>query len=246
MPNCREIEPLVTACLDGEASEAERTLVDVHLGACPPCRGRASAESAARVVLRARSGALTRDCAPEALRARCAAAATVAASRSWTRFGTPLAMAAALLLAVGAGLFWLTARSNTVLAAQLTIDHVKCFEMVDGAIHDNPQVLQAGLAARYGFRMTVPPDSDREGLRLMTARRCLYVDGRVAHVMYSYRGEPVSLYVLPGTERPPDAVHILGHESLMWSDRGQTYLIIGRQSREELERVATYIRAANR
>ena len=60
MPSCREIDPLVTPYIDGEATAAERAAVDAHLSACPPCRQRAEAETSARDTLRflAVSGAL--------------------------------------------------------------------------------------------------------------------------------------------------------------------------------------------
>ena len=55
MSQCRDLEPLVTAYLDGEGTPADRTQVQQHLEHCPPCREQARAESAAREVLRMRA-----------------------------------------------------------------------------------------------------------------------------------------------------------------------------------------------
>jgi anti-sigma factor (TIGR02949 family) len=72
MPSCREVDPLVTPYIDGEASADQRVLVEAHLSACPPCRQRAEAETAARDTLRSR---ICQPCAPQHLRARCLKAA---------------------------------------------------------------------------------------------------------------------------------------------------------------------------
>jgi len=80
MPSCREFDALVTPYIDGEATAAERAVVESHLAACPPCRHRAAAETAARETLRAR---LCRPCAPDQLRARCLAAAALEKGSGW-------------------------------------------------------------------------------------------------------------------------------------------------------------------
>src|SRR4029453_16655148 len=121
MPSCREFDALVTPYVDGEATAAERSVVEAHLAACPPCRQRAAAETAARETLRAR---LCRPCAPEHLRARCLAAAAYKKGISFRTFS----LVAALVLVVGGVLMYgLTLLSPTVLAAQLMLDHAKCF-----------------------------------------------------------------------------------------------------------------------
>src|SRR6266545_477479 len=127
--SCREFDALVTPYVDGEASVAERAVAEAHLAKCPPCRHRAALETAARQTVRTR---LCRPCAPDDLRARCLAAAALAKgsgflSRIGLSFKT-LSIAAALFLVLGGVLLYgLTRFSPTVLAAQLTLDHVKCF-----------------------------------------------------------------------------------------------------------------------
>ena len=71
MSKCAFIEPLVTPYVDGALPAGDRSLVDDHLGACAPCRGRVLAERAVRDVLAARRASIGGDQAPRELRARC-------------------------------------------------------------------------------------------------------------------------------------------------------------------------------
>src|SRR5262249_34860819 len=142
---CRDVEPLMTPYVDGEAQPADRASVDAHIKACPPCRAAVADERTAREVLHARREEL-RTSAPEMVRRRCAAHSAsmrrpVEAPRTsglGRRTWIPLSLAATILLAV-AGAF-LIGLNNPVeaLAAQLAVDHVKCFQFVpDHAIVDS-------------------------------------------------------------------------------------------------------------
>ena len=101
------------------SAEADRELVERHVRACGPCRGRVQAEQAVHALMRERRAASPVQ-APAALRARCAAAAR---SQPSPRVGgapgaprlTPLALAASLVLVVaGAFVYELTAHSTQV------------------------------------------------------------------------------------------------------------------------------------
>ena len=65
--------------------------------------------------------------------------------------------------------------------------------------------------------MHVPSSSPQEDIQLLGARRCLYGDGLVPHVMYRVHGQDVSLFVLPGKEREADDLVTLGHRSQIWT-----------------------------
>jgi anti-sigma factor RsiW len=243
MENCHDIDGLLTAYVDGEACAADRAFVDGHLAACPPCRQRAAVEGAARTVLRARIGLLPCD-APEALRARCLALASarqrgmrVSSLLRWRM--VPLVMAAALVVAVGGILaYGLASRSPAALATQLALDHVKCFALFPGAGPVDVRAAEAGLQERYGWQIRLPEGGGRSGLQLIGARRCLYAEGLIAHLMYRVQGRPVSLFVLPGTVRPSAMVRALGHEAVIWSSAGKTFVLLGREPRADLERMA--------
>lgn len=241
MGDCREIDPLVTPYVDGEISPSQRADVDVHLAACPPCRRRAAVEAAVRRALRSRLAARVLT-APQTLRARCLNAAGGAGALDrplWRSRLVSLSMAAALLLALGGILLYaLTVSSSTVLAAQLALDHVKCFALFGGGDAREDRGAADRLDRQYGRRteaaLGVP------GLELVGGRRCLYGEGALAHLMYRLQGRPISLFMLPDTVRAPSVVGALGHEAVIWSGEGRTYVLLGRQPRSELERIAAH------
>src|SRR5262249_38987345 len=141
MPDCKQIDPLVTPYVDGQLNERERDVVAAHLRACPPCDWRVRTELAVRNLVGARRTALTSSCgAPSRLQARCAEAARreqlardgmqPPAASGWRGRVVPLALAASLVLIVGAAfLSQLTASSARVMAIELTADHMKCFTL---------------------------------------------------------------------------------------------------------------------
>lgn len=246
MDHCRGIDPLVTPYIDGEASAADQAAVAEHLAACPPCRQRAAAEAAVRQVLRTRVEAL-RCQTPATLRGRCASLgggrSMMAKAPSTLRSrALPFSMAAALTLALG-GIFvyGLTARSSTALAAQLALDHIKCFALFGGTRPVDSGAMEISLQKRYGWPLHIPEGSGPDGLQLVGARRCLYGEGALAHLMYRLQGRPISLFMLPGAVRPSEMVGALGHQAVIWSGAGRTFVLVGSEPRVELERIAAYL-----
>jgi anti-sigma factor RsiW len=72
MPNCNQIDPLVTPYVDDELPAADRALVTEHVRVCAPCHSRVTAEQAVRTLIQARKTAFTAINAPESLREKCA------------------------------------------------------------------------------------------------------------------------------------------------------------------------------
>ena len=237
MPSCREIDPLFAPYVDGGATVEERAIVDAHLRACPKCRHQTALQTAVRDSVRTK---LCRPCAPEELRTRCRAAARAG---RWP-FGTTrstlasLSMAAALVFVVGGVLLYsLTGLSPTVLAAQLTLDHLKCFAVHDA---DDPVDVSAGeaqYARDYGSQIHLPRAAIA-GLQLVNMRRCFCGEGPAAHAMYRLHGRPVSLYVIPDASRERSAAEVFGHDAVIWSNANTTYVLVGREPRESLEVLA--------
>lgn len=253
MPKCSLIDRLVTPYIDGELADADREFVEHHVGACPPCRGRVRAERAVREVLAARRRIMCSERAPNALRARCArlntSAARAAASPrpAWRTHLGPLALAATLVVIVGAAfLYQLTASSAGVMAAELTANHVKCFAM-NGILgtHQTPEVVESSMASGFDWRVHLPR-SDQAGLELVGSRPCLYGEGRVAHIMFRHNGTPVSLFMLPRTTRSDELVRVLGHEAAIWSVGDRTFVLIARETEAEVERMAAFVQASLR
>ena len=238
MPSCREVEPLVTPYVDGEATGTQRAIVEAHLLACPPCRHRAAAETAARDAVRAR---LCRPCAPEQLRARCRAAAHTSRFDMPRVTVTSLSMAAALVFVLGGVLLYsTTGLSPTVLAAQLTLDHVKCFAVHDADVPVDARASEQRYAQEFGQQIRLPQTAVA-GLQLVGVRRCYCGEGPAAHVMYRLNGRPVSLYMIPDASRSPASAAVFGHDAVIWTNRQTTYVLVGREAPEALEKLAAEI-----
>ena len=180
MADCRELEPLFAAYVDGEAAECDCAALDAHFRSCPPCRSRIEAERIVKEAVATQRSAL-RACASEDLRRRCEAGcrvhapaaaayagprANLFARRTWV----PLSMVATVLLTV-AGVFIYSLKDGTeALAAQLAVDHVKCFEFASPpVILPDAKVLSREWAEARGWVVKVPESEPVEQLEL--ARR---------------------------------------------------------------------------
>ncbi len=254
MLSCRDLESNLTAYVDGECQAIDRARIDEHLAACPSCRARAAREKAAHELLHARCRDL-RGCAPEALRQRCAAQRAQAERRSRSMVRKPwvrMSLAASLIL--GAGVFLLFGWGSSVetYAAQLAADHVKCFQFPPDPATADSAVLARDWMAANGWPIRLATDSEPNHLKLVGIRRCGSTRGGVAHLLYRWRGEPLSVYVLNGRvdevqeargeEDVHDAVRKFGEQELIWSDNGRTYAIVARASVLELQQVARFVR----
>jgi anti-sigma factor RsiW len=252
MSDCRRTVERLAPWADDTLPPGERVEIERHLAACPPCRTAAAREAGGRQVLRECAPRLRERAASEALppglRSRCEAIAGAppVRQRSWARSLVPVTIVAVLLVFTASTLFSLaTRRSDAVLAAQLTADHVKCFMAFDSP--DAPPAdahrTEAMLADQYGWRVHVPPGAPEVGLRLVGARRCLYAGGSIPHVMYHVNGQHVSLYMLEGVTRPPADVVTLGHRSQIWSRGGTTYVLVSSASAGDLATIANYMKS---
>ena len=153
-------------------------------------------------------------------------------------------MAAALVLIVGGVLLYtLTGLSPTVLAAQLTLDHVKCFAVHDADVPVDVAVGEAQYARDYGAEIHLPRTAIA-GLQLVNMRRCFCGEGAAAHAMYRLNGRPVSLYVIPDASRERAWAEVFGHDAVIWSNANTTYVLVGREPRESLEALAKAMEAA--
>ncbi len=243
MPSCREIDPLFAPYIDGAATPDERAMVDAHLRACPKCRHQTALQAAVRDTVRTR---LSRPCAPEGLRERCRAAAHGGTGPFSTtrRTLTTLSMAALLLLIAGGVLLYsLTGLSPTVLAAQLTLDHMTCFAVHDTDARVDTGVSEQQYAREYGEQIRLPRTTIA-GLQLVGVRRCYCGEGAAAHVMYRLNGRPVSLYMIPDATQSRATSDVFGHDAVIWSKQGTTYVLVSREDRATLEKLAVAVDAA--
>ena len=156
----------------------------------------------------------------------------------------PLTIAALLVIFTGSLLAVVTRHSDALLAAQLTADHVKCFGVFrpgDGDSMD-AAAAQRMLAARFGLDVHVPPSSDRDAVELVTARRCLYAEGRIPHLMYQANGQDISLFILEGETRPAAELTTFGHHARIWSRGGNTFVLVSPAAEEQVASGVQYVR----
>lgn len=260
MSECLTIDPLVTPYVDGELAATERQLVDDHLRRCAPCHTRVAAERSVRNLLAARKPALRDERASSALRAKCEglksqAMPVVAPARRpaeaghlWRARLAPLALAATLVVIVGgAFVYESTDRSTRVMAAELTADHVKCFAM-NGLIgtRGDAAATEQSMLSGFGWHMQGAERFEDIGLKLVGSRPCPYREGKVAHIMYHHDGHPVSVFMLPKEIRADELVEVMGHETAIWSVGERTFVLIARESRAEVQRMASIVQAAFR
>jgi anti-sigma factor RsiW len=245
MTQCKDIEPLFASYVDADITPAERDTVDRHRRVCAACDESLQREHVAREAMRHHVAALTSERAPGLLVTRLSAlSARPPATPLLQR--TALRAAAAALALVTLGAWWLglaTRASTVVLAAQLTADHEKCFLMAN----DAPIVAARAasyLEGRYGFALKVPDSSDAIGLKLVGARRCLSGEGTNAHLLYTWHGESVSLYMLPSDRRPLASVKLLGHNAQVWAGHNGSYVLVTRGSGRDLSDLVNYMRHA--
>jgi anti-sigma factor RsiW len=249
MSSCRDIELLITASVDEAATADERAAVDAHLRQCAGCRQRAARETAVRRMLGERADVLHVS-APAGLRAKCQPPPRRAA---W--FGRhlgalrplPAWATVAVIALVFVSVFALVNRGSTALAAELALDHVKCFTLFERASGPGDAAVIAGrMKAAYGWDVAVPASSRALHLQLVGGRRCFSTDGRVAHILYRHAGRPLSLFIVPSTSRGAEQVAVMGHEAVIWSRGGSTYVVLARERRDDLARVAAYVRSVIR
>lgn len=172
-----------------------------------------------------------------------------ARAASWRGRLAPLAAAASLTLVVGAAFtYQLTHSSARVMAAELTADHMKCFGVLNPVLHthDDATTVESEMWSGFGWKMELPKEASQVGLELVGARPCLYGEGKIAHIMYRHHGEPVSLFMLPKSERTKELIQVLGHRAAIWCANNRTFVLLARESKEEVEQMATAVQASLR
>jgi hypothetical protein len=163
---------------------------------------------------------------------------------SFVRRWAPLSVAASLLLAVGVVVGFGLNDKVQALAFQTTLDHVKCARFNAGSSAADPVAAARRWQTQFGWAIRVPASTE-SGLELRAVRRCAVSDGRVAHLMYSWLGEPLSVYVLPKQTLDEAAAFVrrFRHNAVMWSQNDRTYIMVTSHPRDPaLDRVIAYVR----
>ncbi len=247
MKHCSEFDALLTAYIDGETDAQTSSEIAAHLAVCGSCRNVADAERMAKAAVGACRTGLC-ESAPEHLRVRCAAARPRASeARFRPRRWVPAVAAASLVVVVGGVIVsLLTARLDAAFVAQLTLDHLKCFTLArDKHESIDAHEAAASLSTRYGWNVAVPPSDSSRDLTLIEARRCLYLDGAIAHILYRRNGRALSLFFIPNVTRQERLLEMMGYEAVIWADGGHTYAMVGHEGQPAMEELAVYVRSVS-
>ena len=250
MSDCRQIESLLPPFVDGEADTRSIQLVEAHLVGCASCRNRVTMERTVKSVLRAHAAELT-ELAPPGLRTRVVGALEARADRrkaSWGMRVTAFAAAAVLLVVVVGALELVTPKSDVLYAAQLAIDHMRCFVMELASKEPaDAHVVQQTLSDKYGWSVPVPASNAQAGVTLVAARRCPFWIGDHAHLLYRSGDREVSLYVTPGGQSRDGHLLVLGHSEKLWNSRGNLYTLVADDlDAIELAKVTAYLQEETR
>lgn len=248
MDDCRRTVDRLTPYVDEALPPGERTDVERHLNRCPPCRQSATEEQGGRTVVRECADRLRQSPLPPGLRSRCEELARDhCRAHTGSFFGRrllPALLIGSVAVVIGFVVLSIsTPQSGTVLAAQLTADHVKCFGLFGSGEEVDARKVEHDLEARYGWDMHVPASSPENDLRLLGGARCVYADGTMPHIMYRAAGAaPVSLFRLEGVTRDAADVTTMGHRCRIWSRGGNTYVLVVPESASgQTARLARYV-----
>ena len=155
-----------------------------------------------------------------------------------------LASPVVFLVVDGVFALGLTEKSQA-LAFQMTLDHLACLRLGHQPVSAEAATVEQQWPTTAGWPLRVAASTDDPPLRLRGVRRCAVIDGRVAHLMYEWQGQPLSVYVLPSDAvRGTANVRRFGHDAAIWADNGRTYVVLARaQLRPEFDRVVRYVKA---
>jgi anti-sigma factor RsiW len=78
---------------------------------------------------------------------------------------------------------------------------------------------------------------------LIDVRHCYSSDGKAAHLMYTWKGAPLSLYVLPEDEGHAGAVTRMGRDAVIWCANRRTYAVVADGHPTDLTRIVEYMKA---
>jgi anti-sigma factor RsiW len=158
------------------------------------------------------------------------------ARAGWRRWAPLSLLATAALVIIGV---FLLSGDRTALAAQLAKDHVSCVGKVGDRAPADPEAQKTVWKQRLGWTVDVPTFSQADDLQFVQLRRCLHDrDVTMAHILYRRHGRLLSLYVMPEPEPNHPELEVAGERTVIWSQGGRTYAVVGANSSAELHELA--------
>ena len=165
---CRQIAPQLAALDQEHAPQVADPQLARHLAECGPCRRSLQVQRAMHGLLRARSNSL-QPRAPESLKTKLAheIRASAASRRRWAPWRAAVA-AAAVIGVLGTITYGLTSLSQRVLAAQLTLDHIKCARLVPPRAAVDVSAETRAWAQRHASALPLPASVSARSASLVT------------------------------------------------------------------------------
>ena len=77
---------------------------------------------------------------------------------------------------------------------------------------------------------------------VLDVRECLYDEGRMAHLLCEWRGQPVSLFVVPDRSDREQVLEIVGHDAVIWSQDENAYVLVTEKGSVEIGALTDYVR----
>jgi len=211
--SCEHYTELLSATLDGEVTEAERTELQRHIADCTRCQRRLDGQRALKHAVGRLDG---RASPPEAVQARIEALRfRLPRKRAWLRRAGYISLAAAgvaIALLVGRGL---DDGKQASLPDELIADHLKYVpeDMPAEVASDDQAEVRRFFEGKVDFDPVVP---QLHGTRLIGGRACR-IEGQMVQLLFYERGhQKLSLYVSDGSMaldgcRGRGGLHVCGH-----------------------------------
>jgi anti-sigma factor RsiW len=237
---CQAIQGMLTPFVDGEASPAERSAIERHVRICPSCAALVDEERGGQTVLRARRAALA-VAAPAGLRARCAPPRRRARHVTAWRW-VPLSLAASLLIAVAGAFVYSVNHPVEALAAELAVDHMKCFKLQDTSATPDAVELAQTWKRERGWAIPVVTGIPEDGIQLVGLRRCLTSEGQMAHLLFMAGDKPLSVYIWPRVVAPPGDLEVMGQRAVIWASNGRMFAVVGAQPPAVIAEMCEHVR----
>lgn len=240
----REALLLLQAALDGELDAKGVLQMEQKLAEDPVLAAEWERLQALHEAIRTK---ITRDAAPEHLRARIAAIAEPQRIRRLPSRPTWLALAASVVVAsglTGTVTATLVGRANPSIAEALVFDHMRALlapQPVDVASTDRHEV-KPWFDARLALSPSIADLSD-EGYSFLGGRIDVVGGTPVPTLVYRLRNHPISVTVLPATSGAAQATSLRGFRVARWQDGDLAYWAIADVSEADLEAFTRAYRA---
>lgn len=197
--DCGEIERSIDAFLDGEFDARERAEVDVHLTACPRCRGLAERQAHLRQAIRAKlREAMTPPAAagraPAALRARIEAELRQPRPL-WRRALSPIPIATAAACAAGALVVLATHGGNDGLIDEAVAKHHRDLPLEVTAASVGEGSIPDWFTGKLDFHPS-PPRFRADGVRVLGARLSQLREWPAAYIRYELPRGRAGLFIV--------------------------------------------------